>query len=363
MNESPFTFEFALDDFDISRLPIDPDLLKQDRSVFERAVEEYYANLFGNLGGEARITIVKDAVRVEWRPESGMDGLMSGALNQLHQGDYVTAIYLLRTALKQRPDDPLVLYNLGMALSDIGRVEEAVRLLSRLTEIEPENSRAWNALGIAHQRSDDLEEAISALEESVRLDPNDGFAHRNLGGLIAGRSPEDALKHLARAYELMPEDQSAVYGYGLALHRSGRTEEADPILKRAVEINPLTDIAESAKIVLREIAQQTLRDNVPTGFRPDAMMYCLGALKFFKEHPEKLQEVTFEIAMLGRQGLDINDSAQKYTLKSMSGNFSGLHLVSYMYVGLKQLNPEMDSGIDLSAEYEQAQKLFEGRNR
>ncbi len=269
-------------------------------------------------------------------------------------------INLLHTALKMRPDDPLVLYNMGMALSDIGRVEEAVRLLSRLTEIEPDNPRAWNALGIAYQRSDDWEAAISAMEESVRLDPNDGFALRNLGGLLTSRSPKYALELLERAYQLMPEDQSAAYGYGMALHRAERTEEADPILRRAVELNPLTDIAESAKSVLREIAQQTLRDNVPTGFRPDAMMYCLGALKFFKQQPEKLQEVTFEIAMLGRQGLDINDSEQKHTLKSMAGSFSGLHLVAYMYVGLKQINPEMDAGIDLSAEYLQAKELFDG---
>jgi hypothetical protein len=30
-----------------------------------------------------------------------------------------------------------------------------------------------------------------------------------------------------------------------------------------------------------------------------------------------------------------------------------------MYVGFQQMNPEMDTGIDLSKEYEAAQSLFE----
>jgi hypothetical protein len=35
--------------------------------------------------------------------------------------------------------------------------------------------------------------------------------------------------------------------------------------------------------------------------------------------------VAYEIAILGRNGLDINDPAEKYTLKTMPGTFSGLN--------------------------------------
>ena len=63
--------------------------------------------------------------------------------------------------------------------------------------------------------------------------------------------------------------------------------------------------------------------------------------------------------MLGRNGLDINDAAQKYTLKSLPGKFSGLHLVSIMYAGMKILAPNEEAGIDLSREYSEARKLFD----
>ena len=88
-------------------------------------------------------------------------------------------------------------------------------------------------------------------------------------------------------------------------------------------------------------------------------MYCLGAMRRFRDiGPTKAKTVTFEIAMLGRNGLAINDSTQKYTLRSLPGKFSGLHLVSIMYVGMKAVAPDQDAGIDLSREYAAALETF-----
>ena len=63
--------------------------------------------------------------------------------------------------------------------------------------------------------------------------------------------------------------------------------------------------------------------------------------------------------MLGRSGLDINSPDRKYTLRTLPGEFSGLQLVAYMYVGYKQLDPNVDAGIDFSKEYSTALELFD----
>jgi len=73
-------------------------------------------------------------------------------------------------------------------------------------------------------------------------------------------------------------------------------------------------------------------------------------------HPE-IQKIGFEIAILGQSGLDTNDSSQKYTLRSMPGNFSGLELVSMMYVAFKIVAPEQDVGFDLAREYQAALEM------
>lgn len=44
--------------------------------------------------------------------------------------------------------------------------------------------------------------------------------------------------------------------------------------------------------------------------RPDAVMYCLGAIERFEKLPlSEVQRITFEIATLGGNGLDVNDAA------------------------------------------------------
>lgn len=71
--------------------------------------------------------------------------------------------------------------------------------------------------------------------------------------------------------------------------------------------------------------------------------------------------IVFEIAMLGRSGLDINDPSKRYALSSLPGTFSGLHLVSLMYTRMKRIDPNTDAGIDLSKEFEAARGLFDDR--
>jgi hypothetical protein len=97
--------------------------------------------------------------------------------------------------------------------------------------------------------------------------------------------------------------------------------------------------------------------------RPDAVMYCLNALQAFeKVEPEEIKKIGFEIALLGQKGLATNESAQKYRLKSMPGQFSGLHLVCLMYVAFKKVAPDHDIGFDLTKEYELAKAMHKKDN-
>jgi hypothetical protein len=90
----------------------------------------------------------------------------------------------------------------------------------------------------------------------------------------------------------------------------------------------------------------------------DAVMYSLGALERFEAmRSDEVRAVAFEIAMLGRQGIDVNNSDVIYTLRSIPGEFTGLQLMSLMYVAFKQIAPEQDIGFDLSQEYDAALQL------
>lgn len=156
----------------------------------------------------------------------------------------------------------------------------------------------------------------------------------------------------------MPNDQKTQFAYAQCLLDLGQEEEADPILRRIIDADSLSEIAEMARTALRNLAHETMMSNVSGGLRMDAVFYCLEGMNKFREMGDtKMRALVYEIAVLGKGGLDINDSAKIYTLKSMPGNFSGLYLVSLMYTGFRMIDPTMDCGIDLSQEYAEAEKL------
>ena len=61
--------------------------------------------------------------------------------------------------------------------------------------------------------------------------------------------------------------------------------------------------------------------------------------------------------MIDRSGLDINDPEHKYALKTLPCKFSRLHLLVIMYTAFRQIDPRMDTGADLSAEYQAALEM------
>ena len=99
--------------------------------------------------------------------------------------------------------------------------------------------------------------------------------------------------------------------------------------------------------------------------RMDAVMYMQGAMEDFAKSPrETVGQIVMEIATLGQQGLQINDASVRYDLKSKPGDYSGLHLLSMMHVGIKLFDPSADTGSGLDREYQLAQamkKMIEGQ--
>ena len=106
-----------------------------------------------------------------------------------------------------------------------------------------------------------------------------------------------------------------------------------------------------------DFAHERLKCSSVGGFRPD-VMYISSALQTFKQlGPQQCRAIALEIAMLGRNGLDINDPTDKYTLKALPGSFSGLHLLAIMYTAFRQIDPTMDTGADFGAEYQAALEM------
>ena len=163
MNIDPITFEIKIDDFDfdILPIPIDGDLLKENRELRKKAVSLYYEDYFKHAGGEIEIEIVAEYIKIFWSPlsYSEIDMALEQAIKLLEKRAYSHAEPILRALATRYPDRKDVLFNYGMMLSDQGRLDEAIKLLFHLTSIDTENANAWNALGIAYLRNGQTDEA------------------------------------------------------------------------------------------------------------------------------------------------------------------------------------------------------------
>ena len=92
-------------------------------------------------------------------------------------------------------------------------------------------------------------------------------------------------------------------------------------------------------------------------------MYLVRAIdKFAATSKQDVKKKTgLEVATLGMKGFDVNDSTQKYQLRTLPGRFSGLHLVCLMYAAFKITDPTADIGFDLAKEYAMAKQTRRDR--
>lgn len=352
------SFSIAPEVFDINLLP--ENARQVGTSEFREAVNAFLTEAFKDFGGTATIKVDDRAISVIWNADSPKPNPMAAIVEKLQQGKQAEGIQLLELLLSNRPDDPVVLYNLGLALSDAGRLERAEQCLRQAAELDPRNVNILAALGVALGRMDKAEEAISVLSAAVRQDDRNPWAHRSLGTMLlrTGKTGE-AISHFEKAARLLPKDQLAWLGLADAYRLAGRTKEAESTYLTAVNINPHSELAEKARAGSNLLAQSGFENTRKVVVRQDAVNYCLDAMKRFANMPQQeLQNLTLEMAMAGREGFAVHDPSRRYTIKALSGDFSGLAMVCFLYVAMQRIAPGTNIGFDLAEEYAQAQRIF-----
>ena len=78
-------------------------------------------------------------------------------------------------------------------------------------EINPEYTKAWNNMGVALSNLGREEEAIECYDRILEIDPGDAVAWMNKGVSIAKlRGYEEAIEHFNVALEICPWDELAL---------------------------------------------------------------------------------------------------------------------------------------------------------
>ena len=143
-------------------------------------------------------------------------------------------------ALSITTDNTVAEENLGQALYQHGKIDEAILHLDKALRIEPNDAIAHGALGAILLRAPGQQkEAMAHLQRSLELYPNQPAVHSSLGvALLEAGNASESLVHLQKAIELDPADSDAHYNLGNTLLYLMRPKDAVAEYERAFQMNP-----------------------------------------------------------------------------------------------------------------------------
>jgi tetratricopeptide (TPR) repeat protein len=216
------------------------------------------------------------------------------ALQQLERAEEAEAAY--RAALRIVPRDASTLANLGLLLHERGRANEAADCCRQALAINPALAEVRNTLGLVLLDREQIDAAAECFQQALRSNPGMAQAYYNLG-LCRSRQQRhaEAVECFESALRGKPDYAEAYNELGTALRELGHLDQALINYRRAIELK--TDFAAAYNnigAILVELGQpEEAADNFWTALRikPDYAEACsnLGnALVFLGRHDEAL---------------------------------------------------------------------------
>ena len=155
------------------------------------------------------------------------------------QGRFDDAIQHYRKVLEVKPRYKKALNNIGAAFLRQGRYDEAVIHFRKALEIDVKYARAHSNLGNALVAQGFLQKGIDHYRQALKFEPDDPATHNNLGiALTRQRNFKEAAYHYFRAMQMNPHDARIYNNLGVALYDSGNVRESIRHFKTALTLNP-----------------------------------------------------------------------------------------------------------------------------
>ncbi len=134
---------------------------------------------------------------------------MSDPLELYREGQYERSLQVLRQLAGDSPSAANLL-NQALCLKALSRVDEAFDCLEKSLALNPNQSLAWNELGLLWDDEGRLAKARECYQRALALDPGFAAAWNNLGVInYLTRNEKEAVACFQRALELDPQMESA----------------------------------------------------------------------------------------------------------------------------------------------------------
>ena len=182
------------------------------------------------------------------------------AMRHAHQhiahGRYQQAIDILQKLYDQQPDNTDISYSLGVAYGAMGEPEKAIELYQEATSDGWMLGRVYSNIAEEYHRLGDLEQAISYYETALFDDPNDDVTLYNYTDTcLAANQCEKAINTLYDITQKDPYNYYAWYCLGLACSNNGNPCFSDGYRKAADALQFSIDIDKTFAPAYIELAK------------------------------------------------------------------------------------------------------------
>ncbi len=208
----------------------------------------------------------------------GREDIFQKAMNDGHSAawdrEWDKACTAYRRALEEFPDHPKALNSLGLALYQLGNIEEALQIYLSVSKHSPEDPIPVEKAAQLSERLGDLRTAVDAAMRAGDLFFKQRDTEKALENWVrvTNLNPEHAIAHsrLAQVHERLGHSQQAVMEYlavASIIQRAGNTEKAKEMVNKALSLLPNSNEARQAQTLLNtgQLLPKPMRGKGGTG--------------------------------------------------------------------------------------------------
>ena len=163
--------------------------------------------------------------------------VLSLALDGQHKT--ADAIESYKNALKLQPNTPDILFNLGIALTQINALNDAANCYKKAIAIKPDFFEAYGNLGTILQRQGKLQEAILSYSQGLKINPKDARGYFNCATALRDNGDlQKAINNYLQAIKLFSNYTDAHNNLGETWRDLGDMPAAVKCYQTALALNP-----------------------------------------------------------------------------------------------------------------------------
>jgi tetratricopeptide (TPR) repeat protein len=156
---------------------------------------------------------------------------------KLEKWDQAAGCY--EKAVRLRDSDPVLHENLGLALQNMGKLEEAEKSYLQAISRDEVSGRYFNRLGLLYYGRNQFKEALELFGRAAGREPGTAVYVTNMAsasGML--REYDQALRHYQEALKIDPNNYLTYNDIGIVFYQMGKNDEAIESYSKAIQMKP-----------------------------------------------------------------------------------------------------------------------------